>query len=188
MKAFEVRIVGTAGLLMHRMPEDALPGGSDGDAPPKASKVNHGTPEEQAEKAAYRMDGPGSELYLPGEAIYMAMVKAATSFKVPGQRGKTYKDTVKGMLIVDPEYIGLGVSDYVIDSRNVRVNSSAARRYRPRLDEWSADFRMEVVDEDVLTTEATQAILEHAGKTVGLLDFRPRFGRFRVESFREASC
>jgi hypothetical protein len=168
---------------MHKMPPDALP---DGEKAPTRMKTDHGSPEQQAETGAYRLDGPTSELYLPAEAIYQAMVKAATSYKLAGARGKTYKDAIKGEVSVEPESIGLGTSTYVVDARTAKVQGKSCRRYRPRLDTWRAEFAVQVFTEALVTAEALEAILAHAGQTVGLLDYRPRFGRFRIEEFKEA--
>jgi hypothetical protein len=176
MQRFDVTVRGIAPLLMHRFPDDALPGGGGG-ATPSAMKVDHGSPEAQAEKAAYRMDGEGSELYIPGEAFYQCLVKSGTEFKVPGARGKTYKDTMKGLVSVIPDYIGLGVTEFEVDGRNARVQGKACRRYRPLLREWECSFQIEALDETL------KAILDRAGQTKGVLDYRPRFGRFIVTRF-----
>lgn len=181
MKVYNVTIKGVRPLLMHRMPMEAL---TD---QPKRPGQQKPTPQEDAEAGAYRMDGPGSELYLPAEGVYQALVKAGTSHKMAGARGKTFKDTMKGFVDVQPAYIPLGVSEYEIDSRPVRIQSARIVRHRPILQEWEASFRLEVLDEKMVPAESLQMILATAGQTIGLLDYRPRFGRFIITKFEEAA-
>jgi hypothetical protein len=186
MKTYTVTIQGVAPLLMHRMDAEAQAEISrEGEAKVKAKKKDYGTIEQQAERGAYRLEN--GNLYLPGEAIYQAMVKAGAAFAVKGARGATYKGVVQGSATVTPDYIDLGVSEYAVDARTVRVQRNASMRYRPRLDEWQATFSVEVFDEDALPGEVLNAILQRAGQAVGILDYRPRFGRFMVTRFGDSA-
>lgn len=182
MKTYTVTIQGVAPLLMHRMDAEAQAEISrEGDAKVKAKKKDYGTIQDQAERGAYRLEN--RNLYLPGEAIYQAMVKAGAAFAVKGARGATYKGVIQGSATVTPDYIDLGVSEYAIDARTVRVQRNASMRYRPRLDKWQATFGVEVFDEDALPAEVLNAVLQRAGQAIGILDYRPRFGRFMVTRF-----
>lgn len=185
MKTFEVKIVGTAPLLMHKFSEEAE---RSLEAQTKKARKDLGSDEEQAEQVAYRLDNGG--LYLPGEAVYQATIKAAVGFKVKGARGKTYKDTAKGNLIVEPDCIPLSLNgnelrEYLIDKRRVRVQRNAVMRVRPRLDEWEAQFTARIIDHEALPGEVLNAIFVAAGQAIGLLDYRPRFGRFMLIEFKE---
>lgn len=53
-------------------------------------------------------------------------------------------------------------------------------RTRPRFDQWEADCEL-VYDDAVFNERAVWEILETAGRYVGLMDWRPRYGRFTVE-------
>jgi len=184
MQTFRARIEGLSPLLMHRFSEEAEKAVEE---QIKTKKADHGTPEEEAERAAYRIDGLNSELYLPGEAVYQSLVKAGVGFAVPGARGKTYKDSVKGMVVIQPECIPLGTDEYVLDSRRVRIQRGTCMRKRPRLDQWAAEFEVMILDEEALPPATLLAILQRAGQMVGVLDYRPRFGRFQVTLWEQVA-
>ncbi len=178
IKVYTAEIEGIAPLLMHRFDEGAQ---ADLEQQVKKAKRDLGTPEDQAERAAYRLEN--GNLYLPAEAIYCAMVKAGAGVKIVGGRGKTYKASIAGNVNITPDYIDLGVKNYAIDRRKVKIQNRACMRSRPRLDEWRAAFKIEVFDEEAIPKEVLQAVLATAGQGIGLLDYRPRFGRFMVVKF-----
>jgi hypothetical protein len=72
-----------------------------------------------------------------------------------------------------------------IDKRPVVVRGSRILRQRPMMREgWELSFTINILEEQ-LPSEVVRKILEHAGKYVGIGDFRPRFGRFEVVEFKE---
>jgi hypothetical protein len=141
------------------------------------------TPEEQAEISAYRVpcdSSPGKgELYIPATCLRASLVAAATYST--GKRGATLRKTADASLFVSPEYLGLGTSKFIVDARPVRIKATGGRiiRFRPRLDEWSVRFTVEY-DETLMKESTIREIVDNAGKRVGVLDFRPAFGRFIV--------
>lgn len=187
MKTFNAIIRGVKpGLLMHRFSDGSI----SEDREPKPHVVDHGTPQEQAESVCYR-DESGN-LYQPAEHILQCLVKAGTNFQVKGKGKKTYKDAIKGNLTIEPECIthfkddGSPRKDFTIDSRPVRIKNARIMRHRPLLSEWRLEFSILVLDEKLIPGETMNAILVSAGQTIGIGDYRPRFGRFIVESFKEA--
>jgi hypothetical protein len=54
-------------------------------------------------------------------------------------------------------------------------------RHRPRFDNWSAKFVLEI-DDELMTLETAHELLNKGGKSQGIGDFRPNkrgpFGRF----------
>jgi hypothetical protein len=56
-------------------------------------------------------------------------------------------------------------------------------RSRPRFDEWSVAFELQIAVAIVNPTNVSQA-LTTAGLAKGMGDYRPRYGRFEVESFK----
>jgi len=62
----------------------------------------------------------------------------------------------------------------------VNVGQSKVKRIRPIFKQWSADITAEF-NENLLDEEAVRRWIEVAGEQVGLMDWRPRFGRFTVE-------
>jgi hypothetical protein len=170
VKTIKVTIKGTSPLLMHAFPMEPV------EAIEKKSK------EEQAEYSAYR-DPDTKMLYIPGVAIQRTLIGAAAYSKGKGRA--SLQKIAAACLIVTPERVSLGVKDFNIDSRPVVVPATRGRiiRHRPRLDEWACTFTLEY-DETLLTEKNVRAIVDDAGKRVGLLDFRPEkkgpFGRFNV--------
>lgn len=69
--------------------------------------------------------------------------------------------------------------------KRVKVGQAAVMRTRPRFPKWSCKFELELVT-DILNPEDLKRILDTAGRVVGLLDWRPRYGRFQVTKFEEA--
>jgi len=149
------------------------------DSPEVKSKRRTGVKDWKAEGelAAYR-DKDG-KLVQPAEHIESAMVKAATSFKIPGRGKKTYKELFKAAVFVRPFLIVHEIQEYEMDARRVVVQRNAVMRYRPRLDKWRLTFEIECLDEQ-LDHQVIRDVLDQAGKFVGIGDYRPKFGRFIV--------
>jgi len=173
MKQIDVTIQGISPLLMHAYPmvpveaQEKLP------------------PDEQAERAAYRAPDTG-RLFIPGVNIQRALISAATYSKGKG-RASLQKPVAAGVL-VSPQRVDLGVSDFAVDSRPVVMPATRGRvlRHRPRLDEWRARFTIEY-DPALLKEDEVRRVVDDCGQRVGLLDFRPErkgpFGRFMVTAW-----
>lgn len=174
IKEITVAIKGTSPLLMHAFPLEPI------------EAIGKKTPAEQAEYAAYRVPAT-DELYIPGVAIQRALVGAATYSQGKGRA--TLQKPAAACLLVSPDYVGLGVTDYAIDSRPVVVPATRGRimRHRPRLDEWKVVFNLEY-DDVLLSEKQVREIVDNMCSRVGLLDFRPErkgpFGRSMVTSWK----
>lgn len=177
---YRIEVEGTAALLMHS-PESLKDQkqGRDSGTP---------DPEVEARKALYK-DGEGN-IVVPSRAIEGAMREAAKDFPVSGKGGKkSYKEYIMAGILVEPENIPLQTLDgtnpneaWVIDLQPVVVQKSRIMRSRPRFDQWKLQFNLTLLD-PLLDPKIVQEILEAAGKYKGLLDYRPRNGRFRVTCF-----
>ena len=66
-----------------------------------------------------------------------------------------------------------------VDARGVKVGAAKIIRYRPIFRSWSAKATVMFNAEIVNLSEVKKAI-EDAGALIGLGDYRPRFGRFKV--------
>ena len=166
------------GVLMNRCPEEAI---TNSNYTKKKSKLPMA---EQAEMSAYRT--AKGELYFPSEWFYQSMIKAAGEYQIPGRGKKTYKDFFKSNILIKTEQIEIGLKDYSVDAR-CAVNAATKGRvmaYRPHIPEWNIEFEITVIDEDLIDGETLNTILVRAGQTVGVGNYRPRFGRFIVESFQ----
>jgi len=173
-KGVEVKIQGLSALLMHSFP--LVP----------VEALEKKPPEEQAEIAAYR-NPDTRELFIPAVNIQRSLIAGATFSKGKG-RGSLQKP-VAACVLVSPERIGLGTTDYKIDARAVVIPATKGRvvRYRPRLDEWECSFELEY-DDTLLTESQLRRVVDDTLQRVGLLDFRPEkkgpFGRAMVIAWK----
>jgi len=180
MKSYIVRILSVTPLLMNRFGEDAryrVEKGTSNVARPKGDR------EKDAEERAYRMES--GELYTPSTHIMGAIIAAAGHKKIGRRSAATF---AAGGMYVQPDFIGHGTDEYVIDSRPVRIQKARIMRHRPKLESWKLEFTLDF-DDDVFHPDLVKEILEIAGRRIGIGDFRPQrkgpFGRFMVTHFAE---
>ena len=181
MKTYKVEIEGTSPYLMHK-----FAGLEDGTAEARG-RTRIGVPDWklEAEKSIYK--NAEGEIYIPSAQIEGAMIKAAVNEKIPGKRGKTYKNLVKGFVFIEPDQIIITPQDWEMDARAVVVQRNRVVRYRPRFDKWKLAFDLVINEEDQIPNEVIKRILDSAGRYTGIGDYRPKFGRFMVTKFEEVS-
>ena len=188
MYTIDVSVKGTAPLLQHRFPMPNLKDMS------KGSKKVTGSPDYTEEWKEYFYSNGDGEIYQPATHFEGALIKAAVNYKITGKRGKTYKDLFKAAVFVSPEMIphGMKVPDELdedadkplyLDLRPVVIQRARVVRIRPAFSPgWELEFEIECLD-DQINDDLLLEVLSHAGKTVGIGDYRPRFGRFNVVKF-----
>ena len=174
MKEFDVEIEGIRGLLMH-----SPQGMTD-----ESTKRQSGKPDysQEAEKAIYRSED--GTIFVPASWIEGTLRRGSTNFKIPGRGKKTYKDLMLSSVEVDPSEIKINPQKYEIDARSVNVVRQRIIRYRPIFKKWKLNFKIRVLDDQVDAT-ALKEILDYAGSYVGIGDYRPKFGLFKVNTFKE---
>lgn len=180
------RINGITPLLQHRYSDNNEVESSKDSRPIKFKKM---LPRAQAEEACNR-DGNGY-CYFVGAAIFRLLRESGSFHKM-----KTTKRSLKYIIpsaVLVPEdiiYILSGsppqkTKEFEVDLRSVVIPSTKGRimRYRPRWDQWSAEFSLEI-DETVLSSEEVHLLLEEGGRRIGIGDYRPEkggpFGRFEI--------
>jgi hypothetical protein len=192
MYTVEVTVKGTAPLIQHRFPIPELADMS------KGGKKQTGATDYTQEWRDYFYATSAGQIYQPSTHFEGAMTKAAVNFKVAGKRGKSYKDLFSAAVFVTPDEIfheGFfapppnesldtdGDKPLYLDVRPVVVNRSRVVRIRPAFKAgWELSFCIEVID-DSINAELINDVLALAGKTVGVGDNRPKFGRFMVTRF-----
>jgi len=169
------RIRGVAPLLQHRFPEES----DDVQIKKRTGSIDYST---EVEKAIFKNED--GVIYEPSEHIEGCLRKAASSFRIPGQGKKTYKDMMLSSIVVEPEMIPLEPQEYEVDKRSVIIGRARVFRYRPRWDNWELDFNVNILDEQ-LTPDSLKEILIYGGAAKGIGDYRPKFGRFEVTEFKE---
>jgi hypothetical protein len=121
--------------------------------------------------------------FIPAEAWMATIIEGAKTEKM----GKKCKGAV--FIEEDSKLSYSGPSDVnersldpaCFDYRAVRVGNAMVMRCRPVFRDWSCDLRVMFESAEV-EHEAITRFLEYTGRLRGILEFRPRFGRFRVES------
>lgn len=196
-----VVIEGTAPLLQHSFTENHLTELME------RAKKNTGAADYSLEWLSHmyvtRCDGR-DYVCQPANHIEGSMIKAAASFKISGKGGKTYKDAIKAYCYVAPDSIlHIRNGEYVpvpdetlasnpanglsVSIMRVVVQRAAVARSRLMIDAgWQLAFTIDVID-DQLQPNVVQTILGEAGRAVGISDYRPRYGRFRVIDFQVQS-
>ena len=186
MKTVDVEIRGITPLLIHRFAEDA----EQGKKTRRIEMVNR-DPRTEAKKAAYiAKDGT---FFFSAFSIPNCMGAAGSSHKATGSR-KTLRFVVPSAVRVLSDAItilnGAGVAtDFEVDSRPVTIPATKGRimRYRPRWDSWGAKFSLSIND-DLLGVDTAQQLLQEAGLTIGIGDFRPEkrgpFGTFLIKQWK----
>ncbi|MDR2673347.1 MAG: hypothetical protein LBC18_00355 [Opitutaceae bacterium] len=192
MKTINITIVGVTALLQHRFGEHSEV--SVQKSTRRIAMQTDETPRQAAEKVCYKnKDG---QFYFPGAAIARLLREAGGNHKLKNSR-KSIKYIVPAAILVPQDTIiitnGDGktpAKDFEVDSRPVVIPATKGRimRHRPRFDNWSASFSVEV-DDDMLPVEFIQQLLTEGGSKIGIGDFRPEkggpFGRFRVTEFKQ---
>lgn len=187
MKTIEVEIRGITSLLIHRFSEEA-----SSEKKTRRVEVTQRDPREEATKVAYiAKDGT---FYFSAFSIPNAMGAAGSSHKATGSR-KTLRFVVPSAVRMTSDAItilnGNGpAKNFEVDSRPVTIPATKGRimRHRPRFDQWGARFEI-LLDDNLLSGEMAQQLLQEAGQSIGVGDFRPEkrgpFGRFLVSSWKE---
>jgi hypothetical protein len=190
MKTFVAVIAGVTPFLMHRFSDDSTEGLK---AQTRKVNIKKEDPREAAEKCAYRNEK--GYLYFPGEMPARMLREAGASHKQRGSRRSLKYIIPAVVLIPDMQIIlrdaqGTPLTQFEVDSRPVVIPSTKGRilRHRPRLDEWNAEFSIEI-DDDEIDPSTIYDLLVEGGKKHGLGDYRPNsggmFGKFQVHSWLE---
>lgn len=74
-----------------------------------------------------------------------------------------------------------------VDTRGVVVSRARVLRTRPIFPKWSLAFSV-MLNTEVMDVADLERSLQNAGVLVGLGDYRPKFGRFLVDSFAQAKA
>ncbi|HTJ52654.1 MAG TPA: hypothetical protein VL443_24530 [Cyclobacteriaceae bacterium] len=187
MKIYKVKIKGITPYMQHRMDDQKL------EQWEKQRGPIHERPElvkedlVRAEYHCYR--NSDEQCFIPSEQIRGALIAAGSYVKAKvGGRSKSMKQIVAAMFMVSPDQILLPDFDS-IDKRSA-VNRNVKARVivvRPKWSEWSAEFTLSI-DEDSITIQTIEQIIEYAGKYVGIGSFRPSnngmFGRFELTTIK----
>jgi len=188
MKLIECEIAGLTPLLIQRFDERAQLA-----KPTRTQLAQHEDPLEAARRVAY-IDDAG-HFYFSAFAIPNVMGAAGANHKMRSSR-KTLKFVVPAAVRICSDTVTILNGDggpakrFEVDSRPVTIPATKGRvmRHRPRFDQWSAKFNLQI-DDNQLPIETAHQLLAEGGVSTGIGDFRPEkrgpFGTFRVTRFVE---
>ncbi len=184
-KPLKFKITGVAPLLMHN-------GQTADPLNPHSQSIAEITSKRKKTEADYRelarrewyaglylMDG---EPCIPAEVWEAALIKGA-------RKEKRGPNAQAGLIVENNsklEYDGPRKPDKLWEDERFRlripakVTMSRVIRTRPRFDNWRAEVIVKYLPE-LLNPKEVRSFLVTAGEQIGLLDWRPRFGRFAVE-------
>lgn len=153
------------------------------DANPDGKQAKIASPEVQARNAAY-WTADGSQLALPWENLYKAVVAGAKRFRFKGR--ESMEKIVAATIACEEELIPLGTDQYQHHARWGRIppkTGGVVMLHRALLPKWEASFVM-LVDDEFYPADSLKKVLETAGKLVGVCANRPElkgpYGRFEV--------
>lgn len=187
MRYVDVELEGIAPLRMNRLVPDELKESAS------KRKKTHKDLMETAHTRSYT-DKSGKYI-VPSRAIE-ACIEAGGA-KVKHGRGSA-KASLKAILFVEgnePHVLIKGKpssrkdNKFILHEEPVRVPPRTGARviqYWVAFPEWSLKFRLGLVDERFPIQSLKESIME-AGIYAGLLDGRPKWGRFVVKSFKEVT-
>lgn len=173
----DVRIVGVADLLFHRWNCESI------DEKSKAAKGSKAKKTDDIESYVYRNDA--GELCLPGEYLRQSIIHAAKFRQDPRSPRKSAMDLFKAAIVSLTPLASLGVKEWDYEHKcRVTIQRNGITRVRPAMKEgWEATVQLLVNLPEYVSPAMLHDTLNSAGKLIGLADFRPSYGRFRVVSF-----
>jgi hypothetical protein len=174
MKTYNVEIEGLAPLLQNKMPDDLEVNEKKGEGKNTA---------EGCAKKLYMLDG---KICQPATHLEQGLIKMAAGIKQKGQGKKSYKELFKGSIFIKPDYIIHKIQKWEVFKTTAVIPATHGRitTYRPMLPKWKLEFEVQVLD-DRIGKEIVKMAIDEMGRTNGLGDWRPRYGRFLVNKFEE---
>ncbi|QDT34008.1 hypothetical protein [Thalassoglobus polymorphus] len=173
----ELSICGDADLLFHRWNCEAV------EAKAKAAKGSAAKKTDDVESYVYRNND--NELCIPGEYLRQAIIAAAKYRQDPRSPRKSAMDLVKAAVVSLTPLASLGIEDWDYEHRcRVQVQRSGVTRVRPAINAgWTATFLLMVNLPEYVSSGMLHGLVSDAGRLIGIADFRPTYGRFRVTRF-----
>jgi len=193
MKTYEVAIESTVAMLHHGAQAVGMQEKDTTTRKPTGNALL-GNPEEWKQTIYFdEKDG----VYLPATCFEASCKNASKQFKVTGRTTAT-KFVESGMFCVDDhlQFLvdgkpikTLDDERIVVDKRTVKNPSTKGRnvRYRAKFDKWFSKFRVIVTADDYISKDLLKQIIEYAGAYVGVGDYHPKFGRFKLISLKEVN-
>lgn len=120
--------------------------------------------------------------FIPGQNIEACLFRGAVQTKLGSKLRSALLVThnVNPLIYKGPRDIdALWKDTSFVHRASVKVGTSRVMRTRPVFPDWQLAFEGHL-DTEVVSQDAFEGIVATAGQLVGLGDWRPRFGRFKV--------
>lgn len=193
MDTIGVTIEGTVPLLMHN-PRLANPLDPFAIELKKLTSKRQKTEDDHAAIARVEFMGSlyydkAAGVYLPGENIE-ACIRDGAKIKKRGVKVKRgvmcqeYRVSIVYEGPRTPEQLW-DMSEFR-DIRGVKTQTARVMRCRPIFHRWRATFTL-TFQPDIIDADEVRQSLEDAGQQAALGDYRPRYGRFKVETWKAAN-
>lgn len=180
MEKIKVQIEGTTPILFNRFRDTAIEG--------KSKKRTGAMAEAEIEDKLYQ-DEDGKTQF-PSVYLKNYIVEESKQFKIVGKGKSTYSKLVVSTVDIEPFMIELEAGKYEV-FRISAVNPMTKGRMmteRPKYNKWKAEFEI-ILNDPAVPVSVINEILEHAGKYVGVGDWRPEkkgmFGKFLISEFKQ---
>lgn len=180
MEKIKCKIIGTTPILFNRFRDTQIEG--------KSKKRTGAVEERDVEDKLYIID---DKIMLPSVYIKNSLVEAGKQFKIVGKGKSTYSKLIASTIEINPFMIDFISAKYEI-FRISAVNPMTKGRMmteRPKFNKWSAEFEL-ILNDKSIEISVINEILEHAGKYVGIGDWRPQtkgmFGKFMITLFEKS--
>ena len=175
----KIRLQGTQDILFHRW--------NDEDVQAKAEAKKGSEEKKRDNPEAYIYRNEEGNICIPGRYIVRSVVEAGRNFQDPRSKRKMAKDLVQAAVMSDeilsPILVkGKPVEQWDYDDRQrVCIMRSAITRTRPAFKKgWEVEFTLISLVPELVTPDFLRKLVDNAGLLIGLGDFRPTYGRFRV--------
>ncbi len=186
MEMIRFRLTGDAPILMHNN-QATDPLHHLAKAMKKISSVKSKTDEHHKELAWIEYQASiyfhaDKGAYIPGHCIG-AMIRDAARLSKKGTtviRALQVLDEVNPLIYDGPRSIRKLYDQNFLDRRPVGVNRSTVIRTRPMFPSWAVEFTATYEPKELDELQIIQ-FLEMGGKFIGLLDYRPTYGKFTAE-------
>jgi len=173
---YKVEVKGSSALLMNRYVEGTI----------EEIKVRKGEARQKPVENKLYLDKDGKP-YVPSTYLRGALVEAGKNVKIAGKQRSTYSKLIGSTVSVAPDAISIKPGTwepYTITAVNPMTRGRMSVT-RPRFNDWSLSFS--IIATDDIPEDKMAAILEEAGRFVGIGDWRPQkkgmFGKFTVTMF-----
>ena len=174
-----LKIQGVMDILFHRWNDEAV------QAKAEAKKGSIEKKTDDLESYIYRDDE--GLICVPGRYIVRSIVEAGRNFTDPRSSRKTAKDLVQAAVMCDELYSPILVNGQTVtdwdyeDRQRVCIMRSAITRTRPAFKKgWQVEFTLVSLVPEHITPDFLRKLVDNAGLLIGLGDFRPTYGRFKV--------